>query len=60
MCIDDTLLPGTTVVEGLWANADFIGGLGINTLISADPGKPNGGAVYHDTAVCLRPCHQIG
>ena len=28
--------------------------LGINTLTSAEPGKPNGGAVFHDTAVRLR------
>ena len=28
--------------------------LGINTLTSAEPGKPNGGAVFHDTAVWVR------
>ena len=52
---DETLLTGTVVVEGLWPNAAFAGGLGINTLVSAEPGKPNGGAVFHDTAVGLRP-----
>jgi len=41
-------------VEGLWRNQDFVGGLGINTLISAEPGKPNGGAVFHDTAVWIQ------
>ena len=46
--------PGTVVVEGLWRNSDFEGGLGINTLISAEPGKPNGGAVFHDTAIWIR------
>lgn len=46
--------PGTIVVESLWPNKDFIGGLGINTLISSEPGKPNGGAVFHDTAVWIK------
>ncbi len=50
---DETLLAGTVIVEGLWPNAAFAGGLGINTLVSAEPGKPNGGAVFHDTAVRL-------
>lgn len=51
----DGLQPGTVVVESLWPSEDFIGGLGINTLISAEPGQPNGGAVFHDTAVWARP-----
>jgi anaerobic selenocysteine-containing dehydrogenase len=46
--------PGTIVVESLWPNKDFAGGLGINTLISSEPGKPNGGAVFHDTAVWIK------
>ena len=50
----DGLQPGTVVVESLWPNADFPGGLGINALVSAEPGRPNGGAVYHDTAVAVR------
>ncbi len=50
---DSDMRTGTVVVEGLWYNADFAGGLGINTLVSADAGQPNGGAVYHDTAVAL-------
>ncbi len=49
------LQPGTVVVESLWPNAYFESGIGINTLISAEPGKPNGGAVFHDTAVWARP-----
>ena len=49
------LLPGTVIVESLWGNADFPGGLGINALVSDDPGKPDGGAVFHDTAVWVRP-----
>jgi anaerobic selenocysteine-containing dehydrogenase len=43
------------VVEGLWPNSAFEEGIGINLLTSADPGLPGGGAVFHDTAVWLRP-----
>ncbi|NND90834.1 MAG: molybdopterin-dependent oxidoreductase [Granulosicoccus sp.] len=50
----DGVQTGTVVVEGLWHNKDFAGGLGINTLISSEPGKPDGGAVFHDTAVWVR------
>jgi len=53
--LSDAVLPGTVVVEGLWPNEAFAGRLGINTLVSAEPGKPCGGAVYHDTAVRVRP-----
>jgi anaerobic selenocysteine-containing dehydrogenase len=48
--------PGPIIVESLWPNKDFAGGLGINTLISSEPGKPNGGAVFHDTAVWIKAC----
>ncbi|MBX2835414.1 MAG: molybdopterin-dependent oxidoreductase, partial [Gammaproteobacteria bacterium] len=51
----DHLQPGTVVVESIWPNRDFPNELGINTLISSEPGKPNGGAVFHDTAVWVRP-----
>jgi anaerobic selenocysteine-containing dehydrogenase len=43
------------VVEGLWPNHAFEEGIGINLLTSADPGLPQGGAVFHDTSVWLRP-----
>ena len=46
---------GVLVVEGIWPNAAFAEGTGINTLTSAEPGFPNGGACYHDTAVWIRP-----
>jgi anaerobic selenocysteine-containing dehydrogenase len=46
---------GVVVVEGIWPNRYFENGLGINSLTSADPGWPNGGAVFHDTAVWIRP-----
>jgi anaerobic selenocysteine-containing dehydrogenase len=50
----DGQLRGVVVVEGIWPNRYFENGLGINALTSADPGWPNGGAVFHDTAVWLR------
>ena len=46
---------GVVVVEGIWPNHAFEEGIGINLLTSADPGPPSGGAVFHDTAVWLRP-----
>jgi anaerobic selenocysteine-containing dehydrogenase len=49
------LQPRVVVVEGLWPNRAFEEGVGINLLTSADPGLPGGGAVFHDTAVWLRP-----
>ena len=51
----DGLLPGVVVIEGLWGNADFRGGLGVNVLVNDVAGKPDGGAVFHDTAVWVRP-----
>ena len=44
----------TLVVESQWPNEAFLDGIGINVLISAEPGYPAAGAVYHDTAVWLR------
>jgi anaerobic selenocysteine-containing dehydrogenase len=46
--------PGTVIVESVWPNAAFIGGIGINALTSDEPAFPNGGAVFHDTAVWVR------
>ena len=45
---------GVLVVESIWPNAAFEEGVGINALISAEAAPPNGGAVFHDTAVWLR------
>ena len=50
----DGVLPGVVVIESIWPNSAFKGGLGVNALTSADPGLPNGGAVFHDTAVWIR------
>jgi len=51
----DGLLRGTVVVESIWPNDAFEEGIGINLLISADPGFPAGGAVFHDTAIWVKP-----
>lgn len=44
----------TVVVEGIWPGHAFPEGHGTNALISADRAFPNGGGVYHDTAVWIR------
>ena len=49
------ILPGTLVCESLWPNKAFKQGVGINMLTSASEGFPNGGAVFHDTSVWLKP-----
>ena len=48
--------PGTVVVESIWP-AEAFGGVqhGINVLTSDEPALPSGGAVFHDTAVWMRP-----
>jgi anaerobic selenocysteine-containing dehydrogenase len=50
----DGMQPGVIVVESVWPNDAFEGGIGINALTSDEPAFPNGGAVFHDTAVWLR------
>ena len=50
----DGLQPDVVVVESIWPNSAFEEGRGINLLISADPGPPAGGAVFHDTAVWVQ------
>jgi len=46
--------PRVVIVEGIWPNHAFEEGIGINTLISAAPGYPNGGGCFHDTAIWAR------
>ena len=50
----DGLQRGVIVIESIWPNSAFDGGLGVNSLIGADPGAPNGGAVFHDSAVWVK------
>ena len=42
---------GVIVSEGLWDNADFLDGRGINTLTGDDSVAPFGGAAFHDVRV---------
>jgi len=51
--IFDGMQGGVVVVESIWPNRAFIDGLGVNALVSSAPGKPDGGAIYHDTAVWI-------
>jgi anaerobic selenocysteine-containing dehydrogenase len=51
----DGVQRGVVVCESIWPGAAFEEGIGINALVSAERGVPNGGAVYHDTAVWIRP-----
>ncbi len=48
----------TVVVESIWPNRHWAGGVGINLLLGADPAPPNGGAAIHDTAVWLEAVRQ--
>jgi anaerobic selenocysteine-containing dehydrogenase len=50
----DGMQPGIVIVEGIWPNAAYEEGMGINCLTSADAPAPNGGGVFHDTAVWVR------
>jgi len=43
----------TVVVESIWPNDAFEGGIGINLLLSAEAAPPGGGAAIHDTAIWL-------
>ncbi len=50
----DGLQRGVLIAEGLWPNAAFPDGRGINTLTGADPVAPFGGAAFHDNRVYAR------
>ena len=45
---------GIAVIEGIWPNKSFENGIGVNALIGADAGPPNGGGVFHDAAVWIK------
>ena len=49
----DHVQRGVVICESVWPGTAFKGGVGINALTSADRGLPNGGAVFHDTAVWI-------
>ena len=50
----DGLQETVVVIESIWPNKAFVEGRGVNTLVSAEAGRPRGGAVFHDTAVWIR------
>ena len=47
--------PGVLVIESIWPNDAFKGGLGVNVLTGSDPAGPVGGAAFHDNRVQLTP-----
>ena len=51
--ITDAVRSGVVVVESIWPNEAFIGGMGINALSAADRVAPAGGCAFHDTAVWI-------
>ena len=51
----DGLQRGTVIVESIWPNEAFEGGIGINALTGADPVQPIGAAAFHDNAVWIKP-----
>jgi len=52
--VEPTARAGVVIVEGIWPNKDFTGGLGVNQLIGDQPVPPNGGSPFHDTAIWMR------
>nr|VFJ88791.1 MAG: Anaerobic selenocysteine-containing dehydrogenase [Candidatus Kentron sp. LFY]VFJ90109.1 MAG: Anaerobic selenocysteine-containing dehydrogenase [Candidatus Kentron sp. LFY] len=50
----DGLQRGVVIVESIWPNHAFEGGVGINVLTGADPVAPVGGAAFHDNRVWIR------
>jgi anaerobic selenocysteine-containing dehydrogenase len=49
----DGVCRGVLISEGVWPNAAFADGRGINTLTGADPIAPFGGAAFHDNRVWI-------
>jgi anaerobic selenocysteine-containing dehydrogenase len=50
----DGMQPGVVIVESIWTDGYFDGGIGINALVSDEPAMPAGGAVFHDTSVWVQ------
>jgi anaerobic selenocysteine-containing dehydrogenase len=51
----DGVQRGVLIAEGIWPNAAYPDGNGINTLTGADPIAPFGGAAFHDNHVWIEP-----
>jgi len=56
----DGVCRGVLVSEGIWPNAAFADGRGINTLTGSDPVAPHGGAAFHDNRVWIAPAETPG
>jgi anaerobic selenocysteine-containing dehydrogenase len=56
----DGLRRGVLISEGIWPNAAFPDGNGINSLTGADPIAPFGGAAFHDNRVWIEPIGAAG
>jgi anaerobic selenocysteine-containing dehydrogenase len=50
----DGVRRGVVISEGVWPNAAFADGRGINTITGADSIAPFGGAAFHDNRVWIR------
>lgn len=50
---------GVLVVESIWPDVAWAEGQGINVLTSDAPAAPNGGAVFHDTAVWVAVIEKV-
>ncbi|HLO77019.1 MAG TPA: molybdopterin oxidoreductase family protein [Magnetospirillum sp.] len=50
----DGIARGVVAVEGIWANEDFVEGIGINRLVGSQPVAPAGGGAFHDSAVWIK------
>ena len=55
----DGVRRGVLVSEGIWPNAAFPDGNGINSLTGADPVAPFGGAAFHDNRVWVEPAGTV-
>jgi anaerobic selenocysteine-containing dehydrogenase len=49
----DGVKQGVVIVEGINPNRDYPSGVGINTLTSAEPVAPYGGAAFHDNHIWI-------
>ncbi len=46
---------GVLIVESIWPNQAFEGGIGINALVGSDAAAPAGGCAFHDSHVRIEP-----
>ena len=51
----DEMQRGVLIVESIWPNHAFKGGIGINALTGSDAAAPAGGCAFHDSRVRMEP-----